>query len=181
MTAIMQMLTFLGDHFYFVLIAFFEILAALALLVWPKYRRTANAGAFLLPEEEQMLLQEIGRDASEAFLLMRRYDSMALGAVGDVQALLGVSLQQLQDDVTAMYRNIKNPELGSRMERSYRAWRCEKPLEYELEMADGQWLHMSIAPCRNPAYELVHFHRSTAMHERERGYEQRLDKAEAAS
>ena len=181
MTAIMQMLTFLGDHFYFVLIAFFEILAALALLVWPKYRRTAHAGAFLLPEEEQMLLQEIGRDASEAFLLMRRYDSMALGAVGDVQALLGVSLQQLQDDVTAMYRNIKNPELGSRMERSYRAWRCEKPLEYELEMADGQWLHMSIAPCRNPAYELVHFHRSTAMHERERGYEQRLDKAEAAS
>ncbi len=181
MTAIMQMLTFLGDHFYFVLIAFFEILAALALLVWPKCRRTANAGAFLLPEEEQMLLQEIGRDASEAFLLMRRYDSMALGAVGDVQALLGVSLQQLQDDVTAMYRNIKNPELGSRMERSYRAWRCEKPLEYELEMADGQWLHMSIAPCRNPAYELVHFHRSTAMHERERGYEQRLDKAEAAS
>lgn len=181
MTAIMQMLTFLGDHFYFVLIAFFEILAALALLVWPKYRRTANAGAFLLPEEEEMLLQEIGRDASEAFLLMRRYDSMALGAVGDVQALLGVSLQQLQDDVTAMYRNIKNPELGSRMECSYRAWRCEKPLEYELEMADGQWLHMSIAPCRNPAYELVHFHRSTAMHERERGYEQRLDKAEAAS
>ena len=128
-----------------------------------------------------MLLQEIGRDASEVFLLMRRYDSMVLGAVGDVQALLGVSLQQLQDDVTAMYRNIKNPELGSRMERSYRAWRCEKPLEYELEMADGQWLHMSIAPCRNPAYELVHFHRSTAMHERERGYEQRLDKAEAAS
>ena len=181
MTAIMQMLTFLGDYFYFVLIAFFEILAALALLVWPKCRRTANAGAFLLPEEEQMLLQEIGRDASEAFLLMRRYDSMALGAVGDVQALLGVSLQQMQDDVTAMYRNIKNPELGSRMERSYRAWRCEKPLEYELEMADGQWLHMSIAPCRNPAYELVHFHRSTAMHERERGYEQRLDKAEAAS
>lgn len=181
MTAIMQMLTFLGDHFYFVLIAFFEILAALALLVWPKCRRTANAGAFLLPEEEQMLLQEIGRDASEAFLLMRRYDSMALGAVGNVQALLGVSLQQLPDDVTAMYRNIKNPELGSRMERSYRAWRCEKPLEYELEMADGQWLHMSIAPCRNPAYELVHFHRSTAMHERERGYEQRLDKAEAAS
>ena len=48
-------------------------------------------------------------------------------------------------------------------------------------MADGQWLHMSSAPCRNPAYELVHFHRSTAMHERERGYEQRLDKAEAAS
>ena len=181
MTAIMQMLTFLGDHFYFVLIAFFEILAALALLVWPKCHRTANAGAFLQPEEEQMLLQEIGRDASEAFLLMRRYDSMVLGAVGDVQALLGVSLQQLQDDVTAMYRNIKNPELGSRMERSYRAWRCEKPLEYELEMADGQWLHMSIAPCRNPAYELVHFHRSTAMHERERGYEQRLDKAEAAS
>lgn len=181
MTAIMQMLTFLGDHFYFVLIAFFEILAALALLVWPQYRRTAHAGAFLLPEEEQMLLQEIGRDASEAFLLMRRYDSMVLGAVGDVQALLGVSLQQLQDDVTAMYRNIKNPELGSRMERSYRAWRCEKPLEYELEMADGQWLHMSIAPCRNPAYELLHFHRSTAMHERERGYEQRLDKAEAAS
>lgn len=181
MTAIMQMLTFLGDHFYFVLIAFFEILAALALLVWPQYRRTAHAGAFLLPEEEEMLLQEIGRDASEAFLLMRRYDSMVLGAVGDVQALLGVSLQQLQDDVTAMYRNIKNPELGSRMERSYRAWRCEKPLEYELEMADGQWLHMSIAPCRNPAYELVHFHRSTAMHERERGYEQRLDKAEAAS
>lgn len=181
MTAIMQMLTFLGDHFYFVLIAFFEILAALALLVWPQCRRTAHAGAFLLPEEEQMLLQEIGRDASEAFLLMRRYDSMVLGAVGDVQALLGVSLQQLQDDITAMYRNIKNPELGSRMERSYRAWRCEKPLEYELEMADGQWLHMSIAPCRNPAYELVHFHRSTAMHERERGYEQRLDKAEAAS
>lgn len=181
MTAIMQMLTFLGDHFYFVLIAFFEILAALALLVWPKCRRTAHAGAFLLPEEEQMLLQEIGRDASEVFLLMRRYDSMVLGAVGDVQALLGGSLQQLQDDVTAMYRNIKNPELGSRMERSYRAWRCEKPLEYELEMADGQWLHMSIAPCRNPAYELVHFHRSTAMHERERGYEQRLDKAEAAS
>lgn len=115
MTAIMQMLTFLGDHFYFVLIAFFEILAALALLVWPKCRRTAHAGAFLLPEEEQMLLQEIGRDASEVFLLMRRYDSMVLGAVGDVQALLGVSLQQLQDDVTAMYRNIKNPELGSRM------------------------------------------------------------------
>ena len=181
MTAIMQMLTFLGDHFYFVLIAFFEILAALALLVWPQYRRTAHAGAFLQPEEEQMLLQEIGRDASEAFLLMRRYDSMVLGAVGDVQALLGVSLQQLQDDVTAMYRNIKNPELGSRMERSYRAWCCEKPLEYELEMADGQWLHMSIAPCRNSAYELLHFHRSTAMHERERGYEQRLDKAEAAS
>ena len=181
MTAIMQMLTFLGDHFYFVLIAFFEILAALALLVWPKHRRTAHTGAFLLPEEEQMLLREIGRDASEAFLLMRRYDSMVLGAVGDVQALLGVSLQQLQDDVTAMYRNIKNPELGSRMERSYRAWNCEKPLEYELEMADGQWLHMSIAPCSSPAYELVHFHRSTAMHERERGYEQRLDKAEAAS
>ena len=90
MTAIMQMLTFLGDHFYFVLIAFFEISAALALLVWPKCHRTAHTGAFLLPEEEQMLLQEIGRDASEAFLLMRRYDSMVLGAVGDVQALLGV-------------------------------------------------------------------------------------------
>ena len=56
-----------------------------------------------------MLLQEIGRDASEVFLLMRRYDSMVLGAVGNVQALLGVSLQQLQDDVTAMYRNIKTP------------------------------------------------------------------------
>ena len=80
--------------------------------------------------DEQLAAQAQAIEAKIADAMMVHYTANKKNAFGWwslYQYMINgnFSLQQLQDDVTAMYRNIKNPELGSRMERSYRAWRCE--------------------------------------------------------
>ena len=182
MTAILEFLTFLGDHFYFVAVACIELVVAVVLLAWPKPKHAVKtASPVLLPEEGQLLLHEMDREGTDLFLLMRRHDSMVLGAVGDVNGVLGVSLEQIQEDVTAMFRGLRNKEARRQIEKEYRSWDCAQPMVRELEMADGHWLSLAVRSAQNPGYELLHFHRTTEEHERLKEFEQRLEKAEAAS
>ncbi len=163
-------------------VACLELVVAVVLLAWPKPKPGAKtASPVLLPEEGQILLHEMDREGTDLFLLLRRHDSMVLGAVGDVSGVLGVSLGQIQEDVTAMFRGLRDQEARRQLEKDYRNWDCTQPMVRELEMATGHCLSLTVRSARNPGYELLHFHRTTEEHERIKGFEQRLEKAESAS
>ena len=182
MSALLDLLLFLGDHFYFVAIACLELFAALVLWAWPRRRRPKAAQhSALLGEESEALLHEIDRSHNNAYVLLRRNDSMALAAAGNLQGLMGVTLPLLQEDITTLFSGLSDPAQSTSIENAYRTWQGEAPMTAEMQMKNGQWVSLHISRGQDPAYDLLHLRRSSAEHESVTRYEEQLEKAEAAS
>ena len=182
MNMFVDLLLFLGDHFYFVVIACLEIAAALLLIVWPKYRRANGAArAQRLSEEKEALLQELDRSTNNAYVLLRRRDAMAMAATGNLEGLTGATLPLLQEDITSLFSNLRDPAEKTELEKTWRSWNGTGLLCEEAEMQNGQWLSLRFALGKNPEYVLLHLRRSTSEHQRAEEYQKQLEKTEAAS
>ncbi len=183
MTAIWSgLLTFLGKHFYLVLIACAEVAAAALLLgAIPRRRaRRAAAASGGGTEGERLLLRELDHQSAAVWLLVRRTDLLPVYAAGNL-SLLGVTLPQLQEDLGCILPQLKASGDGRRFWARYRAWDGADDLKGLLEMEDGTCLEVSVHRCRETEEDLFVFVDVTAAHQKEAEYEQRLRRAEEAS
>ena len=181
MGQITELVSMLGSHMEIVVIGCAEIAAAVALIstgIARKFRKEKKPDT---RSAEQLFLYEIGRSQDEGYMVVRHKDMMPVYGVGDLEGLLGVSLLQVQDDITSIRSKMKNDAAVKRFWKSYRSWDREKPLYAEIQMEDGQWIRVAVYGCKDGRHDLVCFIRTTGMHKQMEAYEKELKQAEEAS
>lgn len=181
MGQITELISVLGSHMEIVVIGCAEIAAAVALAstgIAKKLRKEKKPDT---RSAEQLFLYEIGRSRDEGYMVVRHKDMMPVYGAGDLEGLLGVSLLQVQDDITSIRSKMKNDAAVKRFWKSYRSWDREKPLYAEIQMKDGQWIRVAVYGCKDGRYDLVCFIRTTGMHKQMEAYEKELEQAEEAS
>lgn len=113
-----ELLTFLGAHFYLVLIGCGELVLAVILLTALSERRNSawRRVPVTVPGSgpEQLMLRELAEQEDEACLLLRRSDLLPLYAAGDLTAVLGVGVDTLRNDLAAVLTRLQTPEEGRR-------------------------------------------------------------------
>lgn len=158
-----------------------EIAAAVALASTGIVRKLRKEKKPDTRSAEQLFLYEIGRSRDEGYMVVRHKDMMPVYGAGDLEGLLGVSLLQVQDDIRSIRSKMKNDVAVKRFWKSYRSWDREKPLYAEIQMKDGQWIHVAVYGCKDGRHDLVCFIRTTGMHKQMEAYEKELEQAEEAS
>ena len=186
MGVITEMLSSLGAQFYLIVIGCIELAAALILLgVLPTLRRRPRAKAACSPHRrssmEQLVLDEISRRNTNLCIVLRRSDQMPVYAAGDLEQMLGTTLQALQTDLQTLLLNLKDQALARRLWRDYQAWDGVSSLTADLPMKNGNWIRASLQRSTDGQYDLFFFLLQTEAHEKETAYEALLAKAEAAS
>lgn len=181
MGQITELISMLGSHIEIVVIGCAEIAAAVALIstgIARKFRKEKKPDT---RSAEQLFLYEIGRSQDEGYMVVRHKDMMPVYGTGDLEGLLGVSLLQVQDDITSIRSKMKNDAAVKRFWKSYRSWDREKPLYAEIQMKDGQWIRVAVYGCKDGRHDLISFVRTTGMHKQIEAYEKELEQAEEAS
>ena len=181
MSVFADLLAWLGEHFPLVIIGCVELLFAVVLLGVLPRRAHRTAAPSVRSDMGRLLLEELAVQKNEICLVMDRAQLLPIYAEGDPAAMLGVTLAQLQEDITRLLSQLKDPEAGSRFWADYRRWDGKSDLSADLEMPDGQWVQVSVQRCHSPGYDLFIFRRVTAQRQKEAAYEERLRQAEEAS
>ena len=181
MGQITELVSMLGSHMEIVVIGCVEIAAAVALVSTGIARKLRKEKKPDTRSAEQLFLYEIGRNRDEGCMVVRHKDMMPVYGAGDLEGLLGVSLLQVQDDITSIRSKMKNDAAVKRFWKSYRSWDREKPLYAEIQMKDGQWIRVAVYGCKDGRHDLISFVRTTGMHKQIEAYEKELEQAEEAS
>ena len=178
---IIELISMLGSHMEIVVIGCVEIAAAVALVSTGIARKLRKEKKPDTRSAEQLFLYEIGRNRDEGYMVVRHKDMMPVYGAGDLEGLLGVSLLQVQDDITSIRSKMKNDAAVKRFWKSYRSWDREQPLYAEIQMKDGQWIRVAVYCCKDGRHDLVCFIRTTGLHKQMEAYEKELEQAEEAS
>ena len=181
MGQITELVSMLGSHMEIVVIGCVEIAAAVALVSTGIARKLRKEKKPDTRSAEQLFLYEIGRSQDEGYMVVRHKDMMPVYGAGDLEGLLGVSLLQVQDDITSIRSKMKNDAAVKRFWKSYRSWDREKPLYAEIQMKDGQWIRVAVYGCKDGRHDLISFVRTTGMHKQIEAYEKELEQVEEAS
>ena len=181
MGQITELVSMLGSHMEIVVIGCVEIAAAVALVSTGIARKLRKEKKPDTRSAEQLFLYEIGRNRDEGCMVVRHKDMMPVYGAGDLEGLLGVSLLQVQDDITSIRSKMKNDAAVKRFWKSYRSWDREQPLYAEIQMKDGQWIRVAVYCCKDGRHDLVCFIRTTGLHKQMEAYEKELEQAEEAS
>lgn len=181
MGQITELMTVLGSNIEFVVIGCAELAAAVALATTGIARKMKKEKKPDTKSAEQLFLYELGKSTDEGYMLVRRKDTMPVYAVGDLEQLLGVSLQQVQEDITLLRKKMKSDHAVKMLWKSYRTWDRKEPLYAEIQMEDLQWILVTVYDCKDEKHDLVCFIKTTGTHRRMEEYEKELEQAEEAS
>lgn len=181
MGQITELMTVLGSNIEFVVIGCVELAAAVALATTGIARKMKKEKKPDTKSAEQLFLYELGKSTDEGYMLVRRKDTMPVYAVGDLEQLLGVSLQQVQEDITLLRKKMKSDQAVKMLWKSYRTWDRKEPLYAEIQMENLQWIRVTVYDCKDEKHDLVCFIKTTGTHRRMEEYEKELEQAEEAS
>ena len=101
--------------------------------------------------------------------------------MGDIESLLGISLARLQEDIASLEPCLHDRKSGRNIWRDYLAWDGKEPMTAEFRMQNGEWITVHVMQSGTKGYDFFAFHKTTEMHRRIQGYEERLMQAEEAN
>lgn len=127
------------------------------------------------------MVKELNRNPDEVRLLIRRKDMLPVYAVGDMEALLGIRLEDLQGDVATLLPQLADPAAGRALWKSYAAWDGAQELTDELHMKNGEWIYVDVRRGESDTVDVATLRRSTTLHQQIEKFEKSLQKAEEAS
>lgn len=127
------------------------------------------------------MVKELNRNPDEVRLLIRRKDMLPVYAVGDMEALLGIRLEDLQGDVATLLPQLADPAAGRTLWKSYAAWDGAQELTDELHMKNGEWVYVDVRRGESDTVDVATLRRSTTLHQQIEKFEKSLQKAEEAS
>lgn len=176
-------LEILGEHFPLVVIGCVEALLAVALLCAALRNRgqCADKKRSALRRADEILLYNMDRQSNDVCLIMRQYDLLPLCAAGDMQSLLGVTFEQLRQDVMLFADALEDGQNGVSVWKKYRAWDGAQPFETVLRTKNGEWVQLNVTRSEDDGYDLFCFSRTTGLCGRMEQYEERLAKIEEES
>ena len=183
MIQITQMLTILGEHLPMVLVGGAEALAAIVLIGRTRMKNESTGKKKRRKEDnqEQILLDALNQRKQEVCILVRRRDMMPVYVAGDLEAMTGISISRLQDDITILNTVLKDPLQGKRIWKDYCTWDGEECFQAEFRLKNDQWIHITSQKSPMDGYELTWLETSTRMHEMIRQYEKQLEVSREAS
>ena len=183
MTNIIEGITLLGEHMGLVVVGCLELLAALFLIgsFFRKNMRSRNPLEGRSRREERIFRQEMRHYRDIVCILLRRRDRLPLYAEGDPEDLLGVDLQQMQEDIRSIFSNLREDGAGDRLWQKYNTWDGTSVFSEEFVQKNGEWIRFQAKRCAEESYDLLFFERITQIHERLSEYEKKLEQAEEVS
>lgn len=147
----------------------------------PKDRKRRGRSASAEGGAGKVLLRELERQSDEICIVMRIADLYPVYVSGDIEAMLGVTQQQLRDDITCILSVLKVPKDGSEYWNEYRKWNGEDKLSTDLETVSGTWIGVSVRRSIDGIHDLFFFRVRTEEHKREEQYQESLRRVETAS
>ena len=176
-------LEILGEHFPLMVIGCVEALLAVALLCAALRNRgqCADKKRSALRRADEILLYNMDRQSNDVCLVMRQHDLLPICAAGDMQSLLGVTFEQLRQDVMLLADALEDGQKGVFVWKKYRAWDGAQPFETVLRTKNGEWVQLNVTRGEDDGYDLFCFSRTTGLCGRMEQYEERLAKIEEES
>lgn len=181
MNSIADVLTILGEHIGLIIIACLEVGAAVVLFGLSVVRRTKRTKALALRGELNAFVKEYNRQEEEVGIFVRRKDLYPLYGVGDLEDMLGVTMEQLQDDIYRLGASIKDPQEAGTIRKQYAKWDGRGLLEVTFEQKDRKWIRAVVQRSEDGAFDLIRFTNDTKLHELKKEYELRLNEVEEES
>ena len=182
MVYIMDFLSFMGKNFFLVVVLCIEIILAVIIFIKFNSRNYYIKNKISCRETENTFLKEFNSQNDEICLVIRRKDKMPLYSAGDIENFLGVTLEDLQNDISLIDKNVKETSDGKNLLYHYNKWDGETDLSFEFMLKSEKWVIMHLRKCvDNKEYDLISFYNATAIHNTIEEYKTLLAKAEETS
>lgn len=176
-----KLLETLGNNFWLIIILCLEVILAVWLLCFARGKKKNRAAKPDGHSVQDVLMRDLSKQDDEVCLLMRRSDKMPVYEMGDIESLLGISLARLQEDIASLEPCLHDRKSGRNIWRDYLAWDGKEPMTAEFRVQNGEWITVHVMQSGTKGYDLFAFHKTTEMHRRIQGYEERLMQAEEAN
>ena len=176
-----KLLETLGNNFWLIIILCLEVILAVWLLCFARGKKKNRAAEPDGHSVQDVLMCDLSKQDDEVCLLMRRSDKMPVYEMGDIESLLGISLARLQEDIASLEPCLHDRKSGRNIWRDYIAWDGKEPMTAEFRMQNGEWITVHVMQSGTKGYDFFAFHKTTEMHRRIQGYEERLMQAEEAN
>lgn len=176
-----KLLETLGNNFWLIIILCLEVILAVWLLCFARGKKKNRAAEPDGHSVQDVLMCDLSKQDDEVCLLMRRSDKMPVYEMGDIESLLGISLARLQEDIASLEPCLHDRKSGRNIWRDYLAWDGKEPMTAEFRMRNGEWITVHVMQSGTKGYDFFAFHKTTEMHRRIQGYEERLMQAEEAN
>lgn len=176
-----KLLETLGNNFWLIIILCLEVILAVWLLCFARGKKKNRAAEPDGHSVQDVLMRDLSKQDDEVCLLMRRSDKMPVYEMGDIESLLGISLVRLQEDIASLEPCLHDRKSGRNIWRDYLAWDGKEPMTAEFRVQNGEWITVHVMQSSTKGYDLFAFHKTTEMHRRIQGYEERLMQAEEAN
>lgn len=176
-----KLLETLGNNFWLIIILCLEVILAVWLLCFARGKKKNRAAEPDGHSVQDALMCDLSKQDDEVCLLMRRSDKMPVYEMGDIESLLGISLARLQEDIASLEPCLHDRKSGRNIWRDYLAWDGKEPMTAEFRMQNGEWITVHVMQSGTKGYDFFAFHKTTEMHRRIQGYEERLMQAEEAN
>lgn len=171
----------LGNNFWLIIILCLEVILAVWLPCFARGKKKNRAAEPDGHSVQDVLMRDLSKQDDEVCLLMRRSDKMPVYEMGDIESLLGISLARLQEDIASLEPCLHDRKSGRNIWRDYLAWDGKEPMTAEFRMQNGEWITVHVMQSGTKGYDFFAFHKTTEMHRRIQGYEERLMQAEEAN
>ena len=176
-----KLLETLGNNFWLIIILCLEVILAVWLLCFARGKKKNRAAEPDGHSVQDVHMCDLTKQDDEVCLLMRRSDKMPVYEMGDIESLLGISLARLQEDIASLEPCLHDRKSGRNIWRDYLAWDGKEPMTAEFRMQNGEWITVHVMQSGTKGYDFFAFHKTTEMHRRIQGYEERLMQAEEAN
>ena len=176
-----KLLETLGNNFWLIILLCLEVILAVWLLCFARGKKKNRAAEPDGHSVQDVLMCDLSKQDDEVCLLMRRSDKMPVYEMGDIESLLGISLARLQEDIASLEPCLHDRKSGRNIWRDYLAWDGKEPMTAEFRMQNGEWITVHVMQSGTKGYDFFAFHKTTEMHRRIQGYEERLMQAEEAN
>jgi len=184
MNNIIDIFYVLGDHFVIVLAGCIEVIAGVFLLVhfFTADRKTRLHGTMPAAKGiEKVLLHEIKYRKGEVFLVMRASDKMPVYVSGDIEDILGVTVDMIRKDITCLKTKFKDVDEAKKIWKQYNEWDGNKPYEAEFVRDNGEWIKMAVSKSYEDNYHMFYLWNTSEYHKMIDLYEEKTRQAEEES
>ena len=180
MTYMENFLAILGNHFWWIVIAGIELMTAV-ILFSSHAEKSTKEKKFVLQGAEGIFLRELSGQGEEAWILIRCRDRMPVYSVGNLEALLGISVEALQKDMACFRNCFEDYDRGNRLWKDYMVWDGREDMIVSDLLKNGEQIKIVIHRSSDGQYDFVSFFKITEEYALIESYKERLSEAEEVS
>ena len=144
----------IGNYLPFILIGCIEVILGLLILInFNRHKTVSGLRNVETSQAEKMFLNALEDEKGSAYILFRNEDRMPIYMSGDARKMLGVSLEEIQQDIYKLNRNFETDKPNREFLSIYSAWDGMTPLETIVRLKDNRWFKIVVQRSDNNEYD----------------------------